>query len=174
VPAAPVEAVAEARPLRRAAGAVSIRQHLNAPATVAEPVLADQPGTQPGEGETLARELNPALLARTWSDYAKARKREGKSSLHATLAANSPVITGPQSISFTIVNTVQENYMREEKAQLLGHLRRQLGMPGLELQVVKQEITDLRPRYTPKDRFAIMAEKNPALLKLREGLDLDL
>ena len=32
----------------------------------------------------------------------------------------------------------------------------------------------VRPRYTPRDKFMLMAEKNPALLKLREDLDLDL
>lgn len=168
---------AHPKPTRRSAGAVSIRQHLSAPAeVVAEPGFSDLPGDQPeGNGTALPKhELNQALLLKTWNDYAKARKREGKSSLHATLAANKPVITGPQSITFTIVNTVQENYLHEEKPTLLGYLRREMGIPGLDLQVIKEELTDLRPRYTAKDRFMIMAEKNPALLKLREDLDLDL
>jgi DNA polymerase-3 subunit gamma/tau len=84
------------------------------------------------------------------------------------------MITGPSSVTFTIVNAVQENYLREEKPTLLGHLRRELGDPMLQLEVVKQEVTDLRPRYTAKDRFQIMAEKNPALLQLRDALDLDI
>ena len=46
----------------------------------------------------------------------------------------------------TIVNEVQGEYMREEKPQLLGRLRRELEMPDLELEVVKEEVTDLRPR----------------------------
>jgi DNA polymerase-3 subunit gamma/tau len=165
----------QARPQRRSAGAVSIRQHMEVPAeTVADPGPLDLPGDEPGAKPAVVRELNQALLLKTWGDYAKARKQEGKSSLHATLVANSPVISGPQAITFTIVNKVQENYMREEKPVLLGHLRRELGIPGLELKVVKQEAKDLKPRFTAKDRFAIMAEKNPELLKLREDLDLDL
>jgi DNA polymerase-3 subunit gamma/tau len=136
--------------------------------------LADQPGAEPEGPAGKPREINLALLQKTWSDYAKARKREGKSSLHATLMANKPMITGPSSVTFTIVNAVQENYLREEKPTLLGHLRRELGDPMLQLEVVKQEVTDLRPRYTAKDRFQIMAEKNPALLQLRDALDLDL
>ncbi len=175
-PAVPVTSAPD-RPSRRMAGAVSIRQHLDSPAeTMAGTDLADHPGDQP-MGKSPAgptRELNQALLLKTWGDHAKALKQQGKSSMHATLIANKPVITGPQSISFTIVNTVQENYMKEEKSALLGHLRREMGVPGLELEVTKQEAKDLRPRYTAKDRFMIMAEKNPALLKLREDLDLDL
>ena len=175
-PAAPVASAPE-RSSRRMAGAVSIRQHLDSPAeTMAGTDLSDRPGDQPmGKSQTgPTRELNQALLLKTWGDHAKALKQQGKSSMHATLIANKPVITGPRSISFTIVNTVQENYMKEEKPALLGHLRREMGVPGLELEVTKQEAKDLRPRYTAKDRFMIMAEKNPALLKLREDLDLDL
>lgn len=172
----PVQHTAEpARPIRRSTGGVSIRQHLEVPAeTIAGPGPLDQPGNEPGAKPAQTRELNLALLLKTWGDYAKARKQEGKSSLHATLVANDPAIAGPQAVTFTIVNKVQENYMREEKPVLLGHLRREMGIPGLELEVVKQEAKDLKPRFTAKDRFNIMAEKNPELLKLREDLDLDL
>ena len=162
---------------RRMAGTVSISQHLSpSKGTTVSSDLRDNPGDQPqGKGTTLSgRQLNQALLFKAWEEYAKSLKQQGKSSMHATLIANKPVITGPHSISFNIVNTVQENYMREEKPTLLGHLRREMEMPELELEVVKQEVTNLRPRYTAKDRFMIMAEKNPALLKLREDLDLDL
>jgi len=164
------------KPGRRLAGAVSIRQPL-APAMEETPAqLADQPGTEPA-GTSLpqaAPELNQALLLRVWDEYAKLLKRQNKVSMHATLMANRPEITGPQEVTFTIVNTVQENYMRDEKPALLGHLRQQLGSPALNLIVVKQEAASPKRRYTPKDRFMIMAEKNPALFKLREDLDLDL
>ncbi|HRN36957.1 MAG TPA: hypothetical protein PLL18_08595, partial [Flavobacteriales bacterium] len=81
-------------------------------------------------------ELNQALLLRVWDEYAKLLKRQNKVSMHATLMANRPEITGPQEVTFTIVNTVQENYMRDEKPALLGHLRQQLGSPALNLIVV--------------------------------------
>jgi DNA polymerase-3 subunit gamma/tau len=142
---------------------------------LAMPAPVDQPGAEPlGLTPEAVGELNQALLLKTWNAYAKARKKEGKSSLHATLVANSPSIAGPRAITFAIGNVVQENYMREEKPALLGYLQREMGISGLELQVLIQEIKDLRPRYTPKDRFNIMAEKNPELQKLRQDLDLDL
>ncbi|MCB0758641.1 MAG: DNA polymerase III subunit gamma/tau [Flavobacteriales bacterium] len=165
-----------APPQKRMAGAVSIRQHLAPYPETASTSLADHPGEQPTgkAAHRPGRELNQALLMKTWGEYAKGLKQQGKSSMHATLIANKPVIIGPHSISFTIVNSVQENYMREEKPMLLGHLRREMEIPDLELDVIKREVANMRPRYTPRDRFMIMAEKNPALLKLREDLDLDL
>ena len=170
-------ASAPTRPARRMTGAVSIRQHLDPSSeAIADTDLTDRPGDQPMRKTSAApiRELNQALLLKTWNDYAKTLKQQGKSSMHATLIANKPVITGPHSISFSIVNSVQENYMREEKPALIGYLRSEMGVPEMELDVTKEEVKDLRPRYTAKDRFMIMAEKNPALLKLREDLDLDL
>ena len=151
---------------------VSIKPVAAAPATPAAPTAAID--TDEGPALALAtKAVNPALLTRVWSAYAAARKAEGKNSLHATLSAHEPVVLGPSIVSFSIVNDVQEKYLREEKPALLSHLRRELADPALQLEVKKEEVVT-RPRYTKLDKFTLMAEKNPALLKLREELDLDL
>lgn len=170
----PAAALGSPAPVRRLAGTISIKQQLEKPAST-EAAPSDTPGIEPSaDPSAQPKAVNPSLLTRVWNDYALARKREGKNSLHATLTAKEPVITGLSALSFAIVNEVQEKYMREEKPTLLGHLRRELADPILDLQVTKEVITNLRPRYTVKDRFDLLAEKNPALLKLREALDLDL
>jgi len=151
---------------------VSIKPVAAAPATP----VASTASIDTDEGPALAlatKAVNPALLTRVWSAYAAARKAEGKNSLHATLSAREPVVLGPSIVSFSIVNEVQEKYMREEKPTLLSHLRRELADPALQLEVKKEEVVT-RPRYTKLDKFTLMAERNPALLKLREELDLDL
>ncbi|MBK9759814.1 MAG: DNA polymerase III subunit gamma/tau [Flavobacteriales bacterium] len=175
-PATPERVTATAPPIRRVAGSISIKQQLEKPAVASEPLpLTDAPGLEPAPDSTAQpKAVNQSLLTRLWNDYALARKQEGKNSLHATLTAKEPLITGLSALSFAIVNEVQEKYMREEKPTLLGYLRREMADPILDLQVTKEAITNLRPRYTVKDRFDILAEKNPALLKLREALDLDL
>lgn len=170
----PAPAPGSPTPVRRLAGTISIKQQLEKPAST-EAAPTDTPGIEPSADPSVQpKTVNQSLLTRVWNDYALARKREGKNSLHATLTAKEPVITGLSALSFAIVNEVQEKYMREEKPTLLGHLRRELADPILDLQVTKEVITNLRPRYTVKDRFDLLAEKNPALLKLREALDLDL
>ncbi|MEZ4739534.1 MAG: DNA polymerase III subunit gamma/tau [Flavobacteriales bacterium] len=158
-------------PKRRLAGQVSIKETTAAAAIEAAPVvLQDEDGSgMPSSSKV----VNQALLLKVWREYAQKQKRNGRDSLHATLMANEPVASGPGKISFAIVNTVQENYMRDEKPELLGHLRRALGDPGLDLQVNKTEIA-VKPRYTVMDKFKLMAEKNPALLTLRDAVDLDL
>lgn len=173
-PSESATAVAPA-PTRRLAGSISIKAGLERPLQPAASLSVDSPGLEPElSGDTPSRPINPSLLQKVWNDYALARKREGKNSLHATLSAREPVISGERLVTFSIVNDVQEKYMREEKPTLLGHLRRELDLPSLDLLVEKAVITDLRPRYTLRDRYMIMAERNPALLTLRDELDLDL
>jgi DNA polymerase-3 subunit gamma/tau len=152
-----------AQPVRRPEAAVGVAEAL------------DTPGIEPeGREDGPLKPINQALLLKVWEDYALARKREGRNSLHATLVAREPEVIGDRLLRFTIVNDVQEKYMREEKPTLLGHLRRALDLGGLDLQVEKAVVTDLRPRYTTRDRFNILVEKNPALRKLADELDLDL
>jgi len=171
--AAPTAVTTAPAPARRLAGSISIKAGLERPTAAA--LAVDAPGLEPELAtDAPARPINLSLLLKVWNDYAQARKKEGKNSLHATLSAREPQIGGERLITFSIVNDVQEKYMREEKPTLLGHLRRELDQPGLELQVEKAVITDLRPRYTLRDRYMIMAERNPALLTLRDELDLDL
>ncbi|HMQ77063.1 MAG TPA: DNA polymerase III subunit gamma/tau [Flavobacteriales bacterium] len=179
-PAAPPPAEAPApsphpnpTPARRLARGVSLRE------------MAAPAGQRPGAGPTVEepggpvtkgppKQVSQTLLQKAWQDFALARKREGRNSLHATLMAHEPVSAGPDLVTFVILNEVQDRYFREVGQELMAFLRHELDAPGLELKVVKEEVTDLRPRYTPMDRFRILAEKNPALLKLKDELDLDL
>ena len=64
-------------------------------------------------------------------------------------------------------------FMREEKPEPLGYLRRSMGDPGLELEV-RTEVIVSKPRFTAVEKFKFLAEKNPSLLTLREALDFDL
>ncbi len=167
----PVSTVNDYVPKRRFAGQVSIKETASV-STVGEATPAAL-SDEEGHGPASSKDVNAALLLKVWRDYALLQKKNGRDSLHATLMAKEPTVSGPGQISFTIVNTVQENYLREEKPELLGHLRRQLGDPGLDLVVTKLEAV-VKPRYTALDKFKLMAEKNPALLQLRGELDLDL
>lgn len=166
--------VADAQP------ASNLRRRLaNQQVSIKATALHDAAASGPADtdhGPELApstKEVNPALLLKAWGDYAQRQRERGRSSLHATLTAREPKVAGIGRITFAIVNDVQENYLRDEKPELLGHLRRALGDPALDLEVVKEEVV-VRPRYTNLDKFKLMAEQNPALLKLNELLDLDL
>jgi len=139
-----------------------------------EPEMAASVDTEHGSDALIAKkEVNPALLLKVWRDYTAKIKNEGKISVASTLAGREPQAVGISKITFAVVNNVQENYMRTEKPELLGYLRRQMGDMALEMEVIKEKIVT-KPRYTTLDKFKLMAEKNPALFLLQKELDLDL
>ena len=160
-------------PKRRLAGQVSIKGTMAEAAVEAAPpapMELDSGTAMPAS----SKEVNPALLQKVWRDYALKQKQSGRDSLHSTLMAREPSVSGPGRISFPIVNAVQGNYMRQEKPELLGFLRREIGDPGLELDVITEAPSEHQRPVTPIAIFKVLAAKNPALLKLREELDLDL
>ncbi len=173
-PAPPQAAPGPAQaPARRLARGVSLREMAAPP----EPKAGTGPGGEKAASSQTKgppKQVPQGLLQKVWQDFALARKQEGMNSLHATLTAHEPVSAGPDLVTFVIQNDVQDRYFREVGQELMAYLRTELDTPGLELKVVKEDVTDLRPRYTPMDRFRILAEKNPALLKLKDELDLDL
>ncbi len=160
-------------PTRRLAGQVSIKSTVTTAAVEATPTApleADNGTAMPASSKV----VNSALLLKVWRDYALKQKQNGRDSLHATLMAREPSVSAPGRITFPIVNAVQSNYMRQEKPELLGFLRREIGEPGLDLDVIMEAPSEQQRPVTPMAKFKVLAEKNPALLKLREELDLDL
>ncbi len=174
IQATPAPTAGSPAPVRRLAGTISIKQQLEKPAST-EATPTDTPGIEPSADPSVQpKAVNPSLLARVWNDYALARKREGKNSLHATLTFREPLIKEGNVVVATIANKVQENYMREEKPLLISHLRRELENPWVSVEY-EYDLTVAKDRpVTPIQIFKHLAEKNPALLKLREALDLDL
>ena len=125
------------------------------------------------EENTEIVEVDPNELKAAWKEFAMARKAEGKNSLCATMLFNEPRIH-ENMIGFNIVNEVQELALREVRLDLLATLRRRLNAPALELELSKEEVGELKPRYTAKDRFRILAEKNPDLNTFKDKLKLDI
>ncbi len=170
----PAAAAGASAPVRRLAGTISIKQQLEKPAAV-EGAPADNPGIEPAADPSVQpKAVNASLLTRVWNDYALARKREGKNSLHATLTFRDPLIKEGNVVVATIANKVQENYMREEKPLLISHLRRELENPWISVEY-EYDLTLVEDRpVTPIQIFRHLAKKNPALINLRDALDLDL
>lgn len=179
-PSAPITQAQEPKPVtaqyvpkRRLAGQVSIKDTVSATAIEA----AAQMETEVDNGVGMpspSKPLNQALLNKSWNEYAQIQKRAGKLSVFSTLKFRPVEIGEANTIVVTIANKVQEKDMLNERPTLLSHLRREMDVPWLNLEVKYDlSLTAERP-ITTLQKFKVMAEKNPALLNLAEALDLDL
>lgn len=112
-------------------------------------------------------------LTALWKKYALKRKNNGKNSLHATLNYQDPILGEDFKIVYSIMNEVQERDLKKEGPELLIFLKKELNNFSIELKWKKEKI-DHRPVKPVNDmeRFKILAKKNPALIKLKDELDL--
>jgi hypothetical protein len=122
-------------------------------------------------------EIDVQGLNAAWASIVAQAKTERKAALATTLERYHPEQVSAGSLKIVAVNSRDFEHLQEQKLELVATLKKQLGVRSLELQLeVKKEsaaeATELKP-YTDRDKFEAMAKKNPALLKLKEKLDLD-
>ncbi len=78
-------------------------------------------------------------------------------------------------VVFPLKNETQEVELLKEKGNLFGFLKKELRNARLQLEIEYIREENGPPRaYTSADKYKVLAEKNPALDKLRNMLNLDI
>ncbi len=115
-------------------------------------------------------------LEASWKNYATKIGLEGKHNLSSILKEKNPTISNGCVLEFILNNKVQEEVFNEEKSNILGFLKKSLFNNSIQFNIKIKELEKQEIKaYTPEDKFKEMAEKNPALLKMKDqfGLELD-
>lgn len=108
-----------------------------------------------------------------WDLYCDKLKEEQKWSMMNTLNKRRPDLAADYKATFEVENNIQRNELEREKPELMEFLRTRLNNFQFQLETLVLEMEDVKQLYTPQEKFKHMAEKNPALLNLRQQLDLD-
>jgi DNA polymerase-3 subunit gamma/tau len=147
------------------------------------PTSINRPHPTAGETATSSEEdtarnetatpFTPAELALAWDDFAETLKNQYPH-LYSTLKNSRPALLEDWNISFTIDNKVLEEELTSHKTEMMEFLRTRLNNFRIRLQTNIAEVQKTRKPYTDREKFDLMAEKNPNLRKLRETLDLDI
>ena len=109
-----------------------------------------------------------------WDLYCDKLKSEQKWSMMNTLNKRRPVLGADFKATFEVENNIQKNELEREKPELMEFLRTRLNNFHFQLETLVLEMEEVKQLYTPQEKFKHMAEKNPALLDLRQRLDLDI
>jgi DNA polymerase III subunit gamma/tau len=168
VPPAVKQVSAVSTPSTSSASSTSLRNLLKKE-TPAEEVKEIIP-----EGPVLKGEVTQESLEAAWKQYAEIAKGKNKINLSTTLTNRTPLLGKDWVIEFSIDNKVQEEELNTERLDLLGFLRKELSNTLLQLSVTITRIESEKRPYTGNDKFKRMAEKNPSILALKQGLDLDI
>jgi DNA polymerase-3 subunit gamma/tau len=120
-----------------------------------------------------ATPFTQAELVIHWNEYADKIKNESPH-LCSTLKNSRPSLQPDWNISFTIDNKVLEDELNMRKTEMMEYLRVRLNNFKIQLQTSIAEIQKNLKPYTDHEKFDMMAKKNPALLTLREEMDLEI
>lgn len=151
----------------------SINQFINQTKTETKKATAEANEAAP-DYERPATAFSQEILENTWNLYAKEIQQKGKINLYSTLSFRKPLLKENFTIEFTIENKVQQEVLEQERLDLLSFLRKQLNNYSINLKTMINTVESERKPYTTGDKFKRMAEKNPAINKLKQVFDLDI
>jgi DNA polymerase-3 subunit gamma/tau len=113
------------------------------------------------------------IFLKSWHDYAAKLKAEGKQNTLSVFNGSAPVMLRPYEFEVVVGNKVQENLFKNERANLMNHLRSSLKNFGIEVNVRVDEQAVVKRPYTNHEKFQHMAAKNPQLAELKKRFNLD-
>lgn len=115
----------------------------------------------------------PDQFSKAWSDFAAQLKADGKKNALTIFISNPPKLTGPHIYEIIVENKVQESTFRDERPNLLNFLRTTLRNFNIEVTARIDEKEVVKRPYTAIEKFQYMAQKNPAMMDLKNKFNLD-
>ena len=112
-------------------------------------------------------------LYQFWGEFAKKRKIERDSVTEELIFSRDFKLEG-QTIHIALDNDLQKEALTAIRNELIQFLRERLETPALALDFPVNQQDAKKVAYTDKEKFAVMAEKNPHLLELQQLLGLDI
>ena len=128
------------------------------------------PGITPIEEPRQVKPLTEEQLREAWGEYARLRKDQ-VAEFH--LLSREIDVQG-SVVTVALANSVEEPLLQSMMSDLSGYLRSKLSNPTIKIESVMREAETKKIAYTNKEKFDLLAEKNPMLQELKERLGLDL
>jgi DNA polymerase-3 subunit gamma/tau len=125
------------------------------------------------KNEPAGQPLTDKSILKSWGDYIDLHKAK-KISLCSILGQITPKKSEekPSLIELNVPNSVQQQSIEEDRLNLLNFLRAELKHPQLNFVINVSKAETSRKPYTTQEKFQHMKEKNPAVEKLKDQLDL--
>jgi len=119
-----------------------------------------------------ADEFTQEQIETLWKEVAE--KNKSDKNLFSTLTKHKPLKKENFVIEYVVDNKIQKKEIEDRLMEIMPILREKLNNYQIQLSIVVTEQPKNDKPYTPQDKFKQMAEKNPALLKLKDQLDLEI
>ena len=118
------------------------------------------------------RPFTPDQLRDAWVGLSALHSQETR--LKELIEMYIPQLTGEHMAQIQLPNPWQLEQMRKAMPTLAKELRAALHNDHLQIQLVQAEYNEEQMAFTAEEKYAVMAEQNPALARLKERLDLQI
>lgn len=110
-----------------------------------------------------------------WRQYAHEMKNIGKETFYNAMIKRDPKVKDDVHLTMEVDNQIQVDYITPHLPDLMGAFRKHLQNYEITIEVVITDKQEEDVKYlTGKDKFAVMARKNPNLHTLKSTFNLDI
>lgn len=150
---------------------MSIRHQTTQPETVAKPVATPTNNTQSSTYEDWA--VNEKDLNYYWREFAQKLPAEEKANASRMMNLQ-PKLLNDSTFEVGVDNGMVEKYMNQLLPDIQNYLRENLHNRKIIMKVRVLEAKEMVRAYSQVERFQLMSQRNPKLLKLKEVFGLEL
>ena len=118
--------------------------------------------------------FNEKDLGYYWREFAAALPQEETANSRKMMNMSPKLLKDGITFEVVVDNEMAQKSMLKLVPQIEEHLHRQLHNRKIKMTVRISEANEVVKAYSHRERFQMMSQKNPNLLKLREELDLEL
>jgi DNA polymerase-3 subunit gamma/tau len=161
------DAARDSKPVFQRPGSISI----SAPTTVSAPETnyienkAEEKATQ-----NIAFSLEE--LENSWRKFAQTIPEQGR--MTSFILSTTPILTSATMFEVKVSNMLQEKELKRLQPDILEFMQTQLSNSSIRMTIKIIEETAVQRANSPEDRYKILADKNPALDILKNGLLLEI
>jgi DNA polymerase-3 subunit gamma/tau len=119
-----------------------------------------------------SKSLKVEDVEEAWKEFAE-KIAQGQPNLMSTLLSSKPYLGDGFEVKFEVKNSLQEKEIDLVKGEMALFLRERLNNRFIRIKIeINLDVENVRP-YRPEEIFKHMAEKNPAIIKLRQRFGLE-
>jgi len=163
------DTAADSRPTFKRPGSISIHS--------TSALNASSPQESSSEKKVLEKVIqnNPFTheeLEIAWQQFAETIPKEGR--MTSFILTTRPELISATVFELTVSNIFQEKELIRLQPDIVEFIKQKLQNSSIRMSVKVAEETEVQRANSPEDRYKILADQNPALDKLKNGLGLEI
>lgn len=111
-------------------------------------------------------------LMKAWYQFSETIPKQGR--MTSFFESNIPQLTSPNTFEVTVSNILQEKELKKLQGDIQNFIQHQLQNSLIRMIIKIAEESAVQRANTPEDRYRLLAEQNPALDILKNGLQLEI